>query len=353
MKRIIQSLLIGTLICGVCLAEIGSATVTVEDASDNCKENVRLAIDAIDGIELEYGDEFSFNDLVGPRTESAGFKSAVNGRGVNVTGGGVARVASAIYMAIRDSGVDVDYKDRYTYGSRYEEAYVEDASDAILVDYASDIDFSFICKEDSIVIDLDMDDGNIVCTVDVTEDEPAYDVYYDAEESEVMAADMLPEIRFDSVPAGASIFTIASAAIDMPGINTGEYTNIEIAANSIDHSILAPGDVFSFNAAVGPREQKYGFVNGMNGRGAQVTGGGVAQVASVLWLAIKNVDDISIVKRSTYGKKYNQSYVDDANDAILTDYNGNVDFAFRNDSGDELTIRVNVDGDTLVCEITK
>ena len=65
--------------------------------------------------------------------------------------------------------------------------------------------------------------------------------------------------------------------------NTAE--NIRLAADSVSDTVLAEGDVFSFNEIVGPRTKKNGYVSGTNGRGVSVTGGGVAQVASALWLA--------------------------------------------------------------------
>jgi len=115
--------------------------------------------------------------------------------------------------------------------------------------------------------------------------------------------------------------------------------------------VLLNGDIFSFNDSVGPRVEKYGYQPALNGRGAKVTGGGVAQVASVIWLAVKNLDEIAIVEKSTYGSRYNQDYVSSSNDAILTDYNDNTDFSFRNTSLRPLTISTYVSGDMLVCDI--
>ena len=109
--------------------------------------------------------------------------------------------------------------------------------------------------------------------------------------------------------------------------------------------------LFSFNGVVGPRSERYGYVDAVNGRGARVTGGGVAQVASALWLAVKNLDCVAVVEKSTYGSRYNQSYVSSSNDAILTDYSAGTDFSFRNIGPEPLTIAVYISGDQLCCEI--
>ena len=102
---------------------------------------------------------------------------------------------------------------------------------------------------------------------------------------------------------------------------------------------------------VGPRTQSYGYESATNGRGVRVTGGGVAQVASVVWLAVKDVSDISIVEKSTYGKNYNQDYVASSSDAILTDYKAGTDFSFRYNGSGSITLYTYVDGNMLYCDI--
>lgn len=65
-------------------------------------ENVRLSAQAIDGLILTPGEEFSFNDTVGERTASAGYKEAliiVNDEFVPGLGGGICQVSSTLYNA--------------------------------------------------------------------------------------------------------------------------------------------------------------------------------------------------------------------------------------------------------------
>ena len=142
-----------------------------------------------------------------------------------------------------------------------------------------------------------------------------------------------------------------TARTTLAGSAQAQVTNIEIAAIQIDGCVVASGARFSFNDTVGPRTKAYGYQTARNGRGVKVTGGGVAQVASALWLAVKNLACVAVVEKSTYGSRYNQNYVSSSNDAILTDYSADTDFSFRNIGSEPLTIAVYVSGDELHCEI--
>ena len=99
-----------------------------------------------------------------------------------------------------------------------------------------------------------------------------------------------------------------------------------------------------------PRDKVWHFVPSVEA-GAKVTGGGVAQVASALWLAIKDLDNIKITEKSTYGSRYNQRYVADPADAVLTDYASGRDFCFRYTGKTRLTIYAYVEGGRLYCDV--
>ena len=143
---------------------------------------------------------------------------------------------------------------------------------------------------------------------------------------------------------------VASASIPLRG--TDELiNNVVRAADSINDTVLPVSGIFSFNDIVGPRTGECGFQPALNGRGVTVVGGGVAQVASVIWLAIRNLDEVVVLEKATYGDRYNQTYVDSSNDAILTDYNSGQDFAFRNDGETAITICTYAWNDELICEI--
>ena len=73
------------------------------ESSANRKHNVKLASNLIDGYVLAPEEEFSFNEVVGQRTEARGFKTAYiikDGEFVEGVGGGVCQVSSTLYNAV-------------------------------------------------------------------------------------------------------------------------------------------------------------------------------------------------------------------------------------------------------------
>ena len=295
-----------------------TANTPLDSASSAQKNNIQLAVDALDGAYVAYGDVFSFNDIVGDRTPARGYKNAINGRGVKAMGGGVAQVASTLYLALEQLD-GIDYVEKRVYGSKFAGDYVFSGDEAIITDSSEGIDFVFENNYDDFYINIWTTDTTIECTLS-SYDDPGYG---------------------DSVGSSTIYLDGTSALIH----------NIELAAGSVYDTVLESGDTFSFNAVVGPRTTNYGYKSAVNGRGVKVVGGGVAQVASAIWLAIKDLDNVTIEEMSTYGSRYNQSYVDDPDDAIVTDYAAGTDFAFTYDGYGELSIYTQVSGDTLTCEI--
>lgn len=338
MKRTIAAILVFTMAFFACAAAAAEFSGATPLGSGSARiHNIELAASHINGVTLRYGEQFSFNDVVGPRTKAYGYQTAPNGRGAKVTGGGVAQVASTLYLALKELGDCVEI-DRYsTYGGNFTGNYVSSSSDAILVDYAAGIDFCFTCMVNALTIDMWTTDDALRCAIRVD----------DGANGAPAAADF-----FAFVPMNAEgvRLPIASARIEVTDRGS-LYNNIALAAETINDTVLPGGGVFSFNEIVGPRTERCGYKNALNGRGVTVVGGGVAQVASVLWLAVKNLDCVSIVQKSTYGSRYNQTYVSSSNDAILTDYSGNTDFSFRNTGDAQLVISMELSGDALVCRI--
>ena len=332
MKRIFAMLLALSLcLCMPCaLAERSeSIRIGLDGISAAGRNNVELAASSISGITVPYGELFSFNDIVGPRTETYGFEPAPNGRGYEVTGGGVARCASALYLALDAVRADVEYLDLYSYGADFAQDYVDDPADAIAVDYNSGKDFSFLNFDDSLYIEMWTTDNYLCCSVVLERG--------DARKSASAWT------GFDRDPD-------AQATIWIDG-DDSLYNNILHAASSINDTVVPPGALFSFNEAVGPRTEAHGYEEAVTGRGSEVIGGGVAQVARAIWLAVKNLDDVAIVEKTTYGSRFNQDYVSSSNDAILTDYSGGTDFSFRNTGDEAMTISTYISGDILCCEI--
>jgi len=363
-------------------SESYSAHTPLSDADSDKLNNLRLAAQAIDGTTVAAGERFSFNDTVGPREKRRGYRTAPNGRGALVTGGGVAQAASTLYMALLKMGDAVDIDPVKTYGARFTDDYVQDSSLAIVTDYDAGIDLSFTNRAGDLSIDMWLGEDDLWCVVTVGQggslgtlgqgsaglsfldeggdadevDTPYFfepipeddDPFEDDDDYPVQGDDFLASVSSDE--NSSPLRPQGSAAIQC-GSDPDVVHNVTLAADSLNDTMLDSGDVFSFNDVVGPRTKKYGYRRAVNGRGAKVTGGGVAQVASALWLAIEDLDDIEIIEKSTYGSRYNQRYVSDPADAILTDYASGRDFRFRYTGRTRLTIYAYVDDDRLYCDV--
>ena len=128
-------------------------------------------------------------------------------------------------------------------------------------------------------------------------------------------------------------------------------SNLDVCIASINDMELGTNETFSFNAAVGARSEERGYCEAPNGRGVAVVGGGVAQVATTIYLAIKNMDSMEVVEKRTYGSDFCEGYVPDGEDAVVTDFGQNADFRFTNHGG-AVVIRLWRDESSIYCSIT-
>lgn len=83
--------------------KLGASTTYYPNSIDNRISNLNKAADAINGIIMYPGDEFSYNQTLGQRTLEAGFLPAgayENGEVVEEVGGGICQVSSTLYHAM-------------------------------------------------------------------------------------------------------------------------------------------------------------------------------------------------------------------------------------------------------------
>ena len=119
---------------------LGTTSSTFNPNEKNRTVNVTLAAKHCHGIVLMPGDEFSFNNAVGPRTAARGFKSAAifsGGEVVDGLGGGICQVSSMIYMSVLKAELSIVNRRPH----RFTVDYTPIGQDATVV-YGS-IDFKF------------------------------------------------------------------------------------------------------------------------------------------------------------------------------------------------------------------
>jgi vancomycin resistance protein YoaR len=91
--------------------KIAGAVTELGDSSENRIHNVALMAGILDNRLVMPGDQFSFNDAVGPRTTERGFlegSAIVDGLLLPSIGGGVCQVASTLFEAVYNAGLEVD-----------------------------------------------------------------------------------------------------------------------------------------------------------------------------------------------------------------------------------------------------
>ena len=106
-----------------------SSFTTKTTSNSKRNTNVKLSAEAINGTILQPGEEFSFNETVGQRTEAKGYKGAAaynNGEVVEEIGGGVCQTSSTLYNAVLKSGLKTTKRQSHT----YEPSYVTPGTDA-------------------------------------------------------------------------------------------------------------------------------------------------------------------------------------------------------------------------------
>ena len=98
--------------------KISGAETQLGDSSANRIHNVALMAEILDNRLVMPGDQFSFNDAVGPRTTDRGFlegSAIVDGMLLPSIGGGVCQVASTLFEAVYYAGLEVDERHNHDF----------------------------------------------------------------------------------------------------------------------------------------------------------------------------------------------------------------------------------------------
>ncbi len=118
-----------------------SSFSTKYDASNkNRSNNLKLAINKINGVVLMPGEEFSYNKVVGERSIAAGYKEAKvysNGQVVDGLGGGICQISSTLYNAVVYANLDVTSRRNHQFVT----SYVKAGLDATVVYGSTDFKF--------------------------------------------------------------------------------------------------------------------------------------------------------------------------------------------------------------------
>ena len=126
-------------------------------------------------------------------------------------------------------------------------------------------------------------------------------------------------------------------------------SNINLATGSINGMILMPGDVFSFNDALGERTTARGYKSAgayVAGQTVQQVGGGICQVSSTLYNTVL-LSNLEIVERRSH--QMTVSYVPMGRDATVNW--GTTDFRFKNNTEYPIKLVGKIEGKSVTLSI--
>lgn len=137
-----------------------SFSTQIKTSSTNRLNNIQLACSELNNATVNNGEEFSFYGVVGPASQSEGYKKAdviVNKKVIQATGGGMCQVSSTLYNVVLGiPGLEVTERHEHQKPVNY----VEPGKDAA-VSYGSQ-DFKFINNTGkTIKIHANADGGNV------------------------------------------------------------------------------------------------------------------------------------------------------------------------------------------------
>lgn len=157
-----------------------------------------------------------------------------------------------------------------------------------------------------------------------------------------------PEISTEDMQN--NLFQSVLASYSTYGGGTSERcSNLSLAAQSCDGTILLPGETFSYNATLGERtlERGYQYAGAYSDKEViQEIGGGICQVSSTIFAALLYTD-LEIVERHNHSMEV--SYLPSGMDATVSW--GGPDFQFRNNTKYPIKLNVYYDWETVTVDI--
>ena len=112
--------------------------------------------------------------------------------------------------------------------------------------------------------------------------------------------------------------------------------NLQLAIQSINGTVVMPGEVFSADDAIGPRDEEHGFRDApifANGDITPATGGGICQIATTIYNAALYAG-LPVVERHHHSQPVH--YAPAGRDATV--YAGQLDLRFSNNTGYPLVV---------------
>lgn len=180
---------------------------------------------------------------------------------------------------------------------------------------------------------------------DISLDEAKQILSEEKDEYEIPLKVLYPSVSTNDIGSEAFPDMLSKFSTSFTSSNSNRSTNIRLAAQKINGTVLMPGETFSYNQVVGKRTAAAGFKPApayFGGEVVQEYGGGICQVSSTLYNAVLYAN-LEITERTNHGFK--PSYVTPGLDATVSW--GGPDFKFTNNRDYPIRISCDTSGKVL------
>jgi len=153
---------------------------------------------------------------------------------------------------------------------------------------------------------------------------------------------LYPNITTNMIGTEAFPDLLASFSTKYTASNRDRTTNLRLASNKINGTVILPGETFSYNTVVGERTIAAGYKEAavyQNGQVVNGLGGGICQISTTLYNAALFAN-LEIVERRNH--QFVPSYVGAGRDATVV--YGSQDFKFKNNRSYAIKIESSVEG---------
>lgn len=161
------------------------------------------------------------------------------------------------------------------------------------------------------------------------------------EEYTIPLKTLKPNVTTNMIGMEAFPHLLSTFSTRYPASNRDRTTNLRLAANKVNGTVVLPGQTFSYNAVVGERTIAAGYKEAavyQDGQVVQGLGGGICQISTTLYNAALYAN-LEIVERRNH--QFVPSYVGAGRDATVV--YGSQDFKFKNNRNYAIKITCSVD----------
>lgn len=151
-----------------------------------------------------------------------------------------------------------------------------------------------------------------------------------------------PNITTNMIGTEAFPDLLSTYSTNYAASNKNRTTNLILAANKINGTVLMPGETFSYNKVVGARTIEAGYKEApiyVSGKVVDGLGGGICQITTTLYNAVVYAN-LEIVQRSNH--QFVPSYAPASRDATVV--YGSIDFQFKNNRNYPIKLVCSVSG---------